>query len=319
MSFSNDVKKELLSTFPDDDNSARASLASIINSVGSIIVSREGTTFSVVSENVEVIEYTKRLINKLYSRKIDVLRLVSTKKGRNEKNEFLVPAEIGREILFDLAIITVDERNNRVINKVIDHHLIIEDASKIAYLKAGFLACGSVSISLGSDSAKKNSGYHLEMLTSSQKQATLLTQLMGEFGIISKKIERGDNFLVYLKEGDAISDFFALIGASKSVIALQQEMVKREMRNNINRGTNCISANIDKSINASLAQLHAIELIDSTMGIENLPKGLLEIALLRRDNPEASLIELASLSSDKITKAGVSYKLKKIIEIANNL
>lgn len=319
MSFSNDVKKELLSKFPDDDNSVRAELASIINSVGNLIVSNIGTTFSVVIENIEVIDYTKRLINKLYARKIDELRLVSTRKGRNEKNEFLVPAELGSEILDDLSIIMIDEGNHRVISPTIDHHLIIEDASKIAYLKAGFLACGSVSISMDGENFRKNSGYHLEMLTSSQKQATMLTQLMGEFGIISKKIERGDNFLVYLKEGDSISDFFALLGASKSVISLQQEMVKREMRNNINRGTNCISANIDKSINASLKQLHAIEIVDSTIGIENLPKGLLRIATLRRENPQASLEELASLSSEKITKAGVSYKLKKIMDIANNL
>ncbi len=157
------------------------------------------------------------------------------------------------------------------------------------------------------------------MQFTSSKQAQIITQLMGEFGIISKKIEKGNYYLVYLKEGDAISDFFALIGASKAVIMIQQEMVSREMRNQINRGANCIAANIDKTINASLKQLRAIEIIDSTIGIDNLPKNLIYVAKLRRDNPESSLIDLVQISSEKLTKAGMNYKLKKIVEIADNI
>ena len=317
MSFTNDVKTELLSVFPDDDLCERAMLAGFILSSGSIIMNRSGVSFSISSERTDILDYIKKLINNSYSHKINELKLYTTKVGKNEKFEFEIPVELGNEILTDLGIIYFDEKNSRSINSVVDHHLIIEDDAKIAYLKSAFLAVGQASFGMTMD--KRGSGYHFEMQFSSQNQAKTITQLMGEFGIISKKIEKGNYFLVYLKEGDAISDFFALIGASKAVIKIQQEMVSREMRNQINRESNCISANIDKTINASMKQLRAIEIIDSTIGIENLPKNLIYVATLRRDNKEASLNDLVQISSEKLTKAGMNYKLKKIIEIADNI
>ena len=318
MSFTNDVKTELISVLPEDDSCGLAMLAGFILSSGSIIMSRNGVTFSILSERTDILDYVKSIINRLYSDKINELRLITSKIGKNEKYEFEIPLELGNEILLDLGILSYNEKNIRDINNVVDHHLIIEDDAKIAFLKASFLAVGQASITLGEEN-KRGNGYHFEMQFTSLVEAQTVTQLMGEFGIISKKIEKGSYYLVYLKEGDSISDFFALIGASKSVIKIQQEMVSREMRNQINRESNCISANIDKTIKASLKQIRAIEIIDSTIGIENLPKNLIYVATLRRDNPEASLIDLVEMSSEKLTKAGMNYKLKKIIEIADNI
>ena len=91
------------------------------------------------------------------------------------------------------------------------------------------------------------------------------------------------------------------------------------MRNNINRQSNCISANINKAITASLGQLQAIEIIESTIGLDSLPDNIKKYALLRKENPDASLAELIELSNEKISKAGMNYKLKKIVEISKNL
>ena len=47
--------------------------------------------------------------------------------------------------------------------------------------------------------------------------------------------------------------------------------------------------------------------------------GLKEIANLRMENPDISLVELGKLLKEPIGKSGVNHRLKKIQEIANEL
>ena len=124
--------------------------------------------------------------------------------------------------------------------------------------------------------------------------------------------------LPYIKEAETIAEFIGFIGATKNYLQLQNEIVSRDMRNAINRQANCMSANIGKTVGASLLQLQAIEKIEETIGIENLPGDLSFYANLRKDNPDSSLADLVSVVGD-ITKSGLNYKLKKLVEIANNL
>lgn len=325
MSFSNEVKKEILLSFPDDDSVARAYLASIIQTIGSIVVMQKGMTFSVAADSIELIDFTKRLINKLYTSKLRDIVVMTKKTGKNQKFEFSLPVGLGEEVLRDCGILITDN-NIRSISQKLDHHLVIEDDCKISYLKGAFVSAGLVSIPCSNDGdnpinqkTRKFGGYHFEIFFSSNNQAQAISHLMAEFGILPKKIEKRDGFLVYLKEGEMISDFLALMGANKAVLRIQSAMVNREVRNKINRESNCISANIDKTISASLKQLYAIEVIDATIGLENLPPNLVSVAKARRDNREASLLELTEILNDGISKSGISYKLKKIIEIAENI
>ena len=50
-----------------------------------------------------------------------------------------------------------------------------------------------------------------------------------------------------------------------------------------------------------------------------LPENLKEIAKLRLDNPDVSLIELGKMLQEPVGKSGVNYRLKRLIEIANEL
>lgn len=321
MSFSNEVKKEILSNFPEDDCCARAFLTAVIQVTGSIIVMRSGITFSISTDNLALIDYVKQIINKIYTNKIEVEKISSKKIGKNERFEFIVPENLGNYILSDCGIVYLDKNNNRVINTMIDHHIIMEDCCKISYLKGAFVSSGLISIPNSTDAKidRRIGGYHLEMQFSSNEQAQVVSHLMAEFGILPKKIEKKDSFLVYLKESEMISDFLALVGASNGVLKLQSEIINKNVRNQVNRESNCIAANIDKSINASLKQLRAIEIIDATIGLENLPENLISVARARIKNKEASLLDLVEILGENITKAGVNYKLKKIIEIAENI
>ena len=122
-----------------------------------------------------------------------------------------------------------------------------------------------------------------------------------------------------MKDANEVSNVLALIGAFNAVLMLQNEMAIREVRNKINRQTNCISANINKTVNASIKQNNAISLIVSKIGLEELPQDLQDVALLRMANPEESLDELIKLASYKITKSALNYRLNKLIKIADKL
>ena len=89
------------------------------------------------------------------------------------------------------------------------------------------------------------------------------------------------------------------------------------MNNKINRIVNCETANLNKTINASIEQIEAIKKLKTNKKFEKLDDSLKEIAELRLQNPNASLIELGKLLKQPVGKSGVNYRLKKIMEIAN--
>ena len=195
---------------------------------------------------------------------------------------------------------------------------------KINYLKGMFLGCGSISIPEPIDindfsKKKKNSGYHMEWNVQSKEQADYIIDLLASFDILCRSVQRNESFVVYLKEAESISMLLGLFGANKSVLTLENERAGREMRNLVNRQANCISANIDKSINTALKQLEAIEIIKETIGIEGLPETLQEVAFARLNNPEGSLSEIIEAMQTKISKGAVSQRFKKIEQIAKEI
>ena len=159
----------------------------------------------------------------------------------------------------------------------------------------------------------------MELTSHSHEFLTDLAGILSEFGIFSKLVERKNLFVLYLKEAEAIKDFLALIGANQSVLALSNEIIRREKRNQINREVNCINANITKTVDASMRQIQAINTIISTIGLDGLDDELQEVAMLRLANPEESLDGLLKLSTIQLSKSGLNHRLKKILKIAEEL
>ncbi len=62
------------------------------------------------------------------------------------------------------------------------------------------------------------------------------------------------------------------MGASSSVLKFEEIRVVRDMRNNVNRIVNCETANLNKTINASLKQIEDIKFIKDKNKFKNLPK-----------------------------------------------
>ena len=92
------------------------------------------------------------------------------------------------------------------------------------------------------------------------------------------------------------------------------------MRNSVNRLVNCETANLNKTIGASLRQVENIRYIDRTVGLQILPERLREIAELRVAYQDVTLKELGEMvSGGTISKSGINHRLRKIDEIAEKL
>ena len=238
-------------------------------------------------------------------------------KEENEKIEFITENEFNIEriykILFKLKIEYEPEtRRKTFVAKINKPNLRnIEDLEteeeKKALIRGIFLGSGSIN-----DPTKK---YHLEILSKNKDVAQYIQNILKSFNIKAKILEM--NNTIYIKEGEEISKFLAFIGAQKSVLKYEEIRVMREIRNNVNRQVNCETANLNKTISASVMQIEAINYLKKVKKYEELPTGLQEIAELRLEYPEMSLKDLGSLLENPLGKSGVNHRLKKIIEIAD--
>ena len=157
------------------------------------------------------------------------------------------------------------------------------------------------------------------MSVTSESVAEDLLPLLMTFGIDAKMRMRKNVFSVYLKNAEKISDFFALIGAIQGLFELQELIAERWTSNNINRTQNCEMANFDKTAQASGKQVMAITKIVELKGMDYLDSPLRETALARLNNPDAPLSKLSEILPDHPSRSGLNHRLKKIIQIAEQL
>ena len=179
------------------------------------------------------------------------------------------------------------------------------------YIREAFIKSGSMN-----DPNKK---YHLQIMFKEKAKAEEMQTLLNNFNIHAKIIKKEKDYMLYLKDGEEISEFLALVGANKSVIKFEEVRVIKETRNDINRLVNCETANLNKTINASVKQIEDINKIKKAGKFNELPETLKEVAEVRINNPEMSLIELGKLLDKPIGKSGVNHRLKKLSQISEEL
>lgn len=158
--------------------------------------------------------------------------------------------------------------------------------------------------------------YHLEITLSTKQSADFVKGLLENFEINLKILESKNSYPLYIKEGEEISKFLAFIGANSSVLKFEEIRVKRYMNNKVNRLVNCETANMNKTMNAAVEQIEAIQYLKKKKTYEKLEDSLKEIAEVRIEHPDSPLSELGKYLKKPIGKSGVNYRLKKIIEIA---
>lgn len=279
MSFSTELKKEISKL--DNLSNKEAVKYELIGYLISSNISEEKNKIKFSTENEYNINRFSRLLNNMEIYNYDIA------------------------VQGNLFVITV---NKSILEKIETIENL--NAEQIKWLIRGtYLGSGSIN-----NPEKK---YHVEIGISKKSDAEIIINYLKKYDIKSNLTEKNGEYAIYLKDGEEISKFLALIGANKAVLKFEEIRVQREMNNKINRIVNCETANLNKTINASIEQIEAIKKLKSNKKFEKLDDSLKEIAELRLKNPNASLIELGKMLKQHIGKSGVNYRLKKIMEIAN--
>lgn len=190
---------------------------------------------------------------------------------------------------------------------VIDKNLFIKECCVQSFVRGAFLACGNIN-----DPEKE---YRAEFSVKNESLAEDLLSLLAEYGINLKKTARGKSTVLYTKDSSVIEDLLTFMGDTSRTLDFMDTKIMKSVKNNINRARNCDNANISKTVEASIKQRTAIEFLEKTDRLYSLPPELLEVALLRKNNPDATLKELCEISKTPITISGLNHRLKRIIEI----
>ena len=286
MSFSSELKESLskITNLKNKEEVKYEFIGYLISN--NINVSNKKISYSTTSE------YNINRFNKILSN-MNILDFKIELKGRTYSIIFSKPQDI-EEISIDDDITLNDN---------------LKDDEKLekALVRGVFLGAGSIN-----DPSNK---YHLEITLSSIDNAKKIQKLLEDKNIYTKWLERKKGYSLYIKDGEQISNFLAFIEANSAVLKFEEIRVLREMKNNVNRKVNCETANLSKTVNAAVRQIEAIKNLQKAGKFENLSDNLKEIAVLRLENPDASLVELGQMLKKPIGKSGVNHRLNTLLEL----
>ena len=310
-SFTSQVKEELVSnTYPSNDR-LRALLSAYIRINGSLVFRHKRTLLQLNMENAKVGKFIYQNINDIYNTKAELI--VKERKNLNKTKSYMIEIDDDSETIMDDLEISFLEGK-------ISKNIVKNDDTISGYLAGAFLAAGSVN-------SPVTSNYHLEIALNSENYAKWLAKLFAKYknsNIEPKITSRRDQFVLYFKKSDQISNFLIMIGAVSSCLEFEDVRADRDLNNSYNRLTNMDTANMKRTIETGLRQVEEIKLIDQLLGIDNLGNiKEKELCHLRLENESASLQELADMMSERfkkiITKSNINHLFRSIHEFYERL
>ena len=296
MSFSSDIKQELnKSSDLANKEKVKYELVGYLLS-GNIELENNMKVIKFTTESdYNINRFSKLLTNLNKNHKIEVA-------GKN----FVIKLKV-KEIEDLIRIINnVVSINEELKDKILKQE---KEENKKAIIRGSFMGSGSIN--------NPENTYHLEIVFHNEENRDFIKELLKDFQVNVKTIDVKNKKSIYLKEGEEISKLLALIGANKAVMKFEEIRIQREMRGKVNRLVNCETANLNKTINASIEQIAAIKKLQETGKFSKLDENLKEIAILRLENPDIPFADLGKMLKKPVGKSGVNYRLKKIMEIAN--
>ena len=303
MSFTVHVKEEILSQTKGD----KTELAAIIKLSGSLGLATGGLTLSVSTENAKIARHIYEMILSFYQVKADIRHHQKTNLRKNRVYTVFLDKGVN-PILDDLYL--ADSFFG--LETGIAPAILENDEWSQSYLRGAFLASGSVK-------DPETGKYQLEIASIYNDHGHDLASLLQKFLLDAKVIERNKGTITYLQRAEDIMDFLLVIGAEDAKTEFENVKLLREARNDINRANNAETANIARTVTASMKTIHNISNIIDSIGLDQLPADLQEVAQLRIQHPDYSIQQLADSLAQPITKSGVNHRLRKINKIAEEL
>ena len=304
MSFSNDCKTEIAKISVSDSHLIQAELEALIRLSSETIIRDSKFTISFETLNAMVARRYLDFIKKEYNATTTLLTHQIKKLNQGIYYQVIIDSDASL-IISDFNVFGDSNNKDEILNG---------NQTKESYLRGAFLARGSIN-------DPKNGDYHAEISTTSDNDALFIQKVMNEFNLNAKITKRRNDFVIYLKDVTAISDFLRIIGANHQAFALDENVIKREYKASLTRQMNAEIANEMKTLSASKKQIDYINTIQYNIkDLSKIDSSILLVMKVRLDHKDASFKELLEIIESeygiKMTKSGLNHKFIKIKEMA---
>lgn len=295
LSFSKKLKAELCKIKP-------TGCCRIAEVYGLLLFSRSfcRSDISIRTKSKEVAELYISLIRLCF----DAHTVLSEGSGKNPDYIVKVPGEADRNKI-------INYYDSGEADWIFNPKFVKRSCCRWAFLRGAFLACGSMN--------NPEKDYHIEFAVKDSVLAFASSAFFELCGYKPKSAQRKSVTALYYNDSTAIEEILSGIGAPQYSLELMEVKVVRDMRNSINRKNNFETANITKTVNAAVKQNEAVEYLSKKRLLNLLPDELYEVAVLRKDNPDASLSVLCELLGGKISRSGMNHRLQRIIAFADEM
>ena len=311
-SFSQRVKEELVRQPVGKPCCMLSEIAALTMTSGHLALRGRGN-FS-VSYRIENVGAARRLLILLRKRLNvnPVLHWTQTGRlGGRRVSVLTVSGEDARTLLGALHMIETDESGDLHLKRAVPRHPLTRSCCRRAFFRGAFLGAGSVT--------HPDRGYHLEWKAEDDQLLHMMEKLLLKSDLPCHTYDRKGRQVIYLKGAQQIADALAMMGASASLLEMENIRIRKQLRATAARAANCDEHNGDKMVDAALRQTEAIRQISLRLGLFTLPPALQELARLRLENPELGLKELGEQLSPPIGKSGVNHRMRRLMEIAAKL
>lgn len=315
------VRSELIA-FDEESRFFPAYLSGVIRGLGELVFTLKGFALTFRHPDEALIAKIADVAGSILSEKLSYYKAfldVGLTKG--DYYILNIPAELAAGLLERCAVV-----KNRIelVDTLPENLFCGDEQGRRAYLRGLFLTCGYLGVPDEINewvNVKTKGGYSMEFnLNSSIVLEPIRDLICLEAQLDTDAVRtRTRTNVVYVRTAEAVEAILAAMGSMSGVLALNEIMLERQIKNDVNRVSNFDLANIDKSLKASEKQLRDIELIERVMGLDDLPDSLRATCLLRREYPDLGIAELGQKFLPPVGKSCVNHRLRKIAEIAEEI
>lgn len=302
MSFSTNVKEDILKINNVDTKSLKLTLEAMLRFAGEIVISNPlKLTFS--SNSLNIVTYLVKNLKKLYNFEYEIEQRKIERFDNSVTYRVLI---IGANKIIEEMELTKDQTLSK-------EDIFIDEEYLISYLRGAFLARGSVN-----DPKSKNG--HFEISSTNQSEILFIQRIMNSFELNARVTKRKTYTVCYIKSREAIGDLLYRLGATSTMNYYQDVLITKEIATNAKRSVNLDIANQDKTNASAHEQLKYIKYLEYNYPLQELDSKLLMVMKVRKDHPEHSLTQLLDIIHDeydpKLTKSGLNHRFRKLKEIA---
>jgi len=310
LSFSRNIKEELISIQLNDSTSSFMEFLGMLKFKGSILIQKkdgENRNFFVLE--TEIPSVARRIYY--------LLKSINLKKAEIsfKQNNYLAKSKKYRLKIDMKQFEQIMKSNSFTLYNYEEFERFLENDPGYFgdFFRGAFLVSGYIN--------NPKSGYHFELIEkdSDSTLKAIKKSLRNVLRINSGIIYNKKGYKMYVKSSKDILEIIELMGSFKMASLFENIVDQRQVKSDVNRSINFTVANARKIGNSSVKQVKAIDIIEDKIGLNKIDGELFELAKLRLENREMSLAELGEKMKVPMGKSAVYNRMKKIIKMSEEL